>query len=133
MATASMNHLHIAALCAAREHARLSDDPGPARALEVVGRVACMVQVWPASSQMPPGSLPLPVPDGALERCKAAILEAVHYHGAPVLRKQLLTLLREAGEHYGASTVAKALARLTAAGELVNRRGARGYRLPEWA
>jgi hypothetical protein len=29
--------------------------------------------------------------------------------------------------------VAKALAELTAAGELVNRKDKRGYRLPEWA
>ena len=33
---------------------------------------------------------------------------------------------------HGAGTVAKALAELTAAGELVNRRDKRGYRLPEW-
>ena len=33
---------------------------------------------------------------------------------------------------HGAGTVAKALADLTAAGELVNPRDRRGYRLPDW-
>ena len=33
---------------------------------------------------------------------------------------------------HGAGTVAKALAELTAAGELVNPKDKRGYRLPEW-
>jgi hypothetical protein len=37
-----------------------------------------------------------------------------------------------AGKHHGPGTVAKALADLTAAGELVNPKDKKGYRLPEW-
>jgi hypothetical protein len=40
--------------------------------------------------------------------------------------------LREAKRMRGAGTVAKALADLRAAGELVNPKDKRGYRLPEW-
>jgi hypothetical protein len=40
--------------------------------------------------------------------------------------------LKSAGKQHGADTVAKALADLTAAGELVNPKDKKGYRLPQW-
>jgi hypothetical protein len=44
----------------------------------------------------------------------------------------VLRALRAAGKEHGVGTVAKALADLTAAGELVNLKDKRGYRLPDW-
>lgn len=41
-------------------------------------------------------------------------------------------MLRERGIGHGPGTVVKALAELTAAGELVKPRDRRGYRLPDW-
>jgi hypothetical protein len=61
--------------------------------------------------------------------CKRDILTAVQEAGDPLTRKELVKMPR--GRH-GDSTLAKALADLTAAGELVNRKNQRGYRLPEW-
>ncbi len=52
---------------------------------------------------------------------------------ASVLRKRTGVTRKEfAGKHHGPGTVAKALADLTAAGELVNPKDKKGYRLPEW-
>lgn len=126
-----MNHLKTAARRIAQAHARQDATPTPARAFEVVGDVACVVQVWRAAAKMPT-SQSLQQHASEREGCRADIIEAVRYAGEPVGRKEILTLLREAGEHHGAGTVAKALADLTATGELVNRRDGRGYRLPEW-
>jgi hypothetical protein len=50
------------------------------------------------------------------------ILVAVREVGRPLTRKQVLWALREQGTPHGPGTVAKALADLTVAGELVNRR-----------
>jgi hypothetical protein len=52
--------------------------------------------------------------------------------GRPFTKKQVITAVRRAGQTHGPGTVAKALADLTGAGELVNPRDHRGYRLPEW-
>jgi hypothetical protein len=40
--------------------------------------------------------------------------------------------LKDTGASHGAGTVMKALAELTAAGELVNHKDKKGYRLPAW-
>ena len=50
----------------------------------------------------------------------------------PLTRKQVLKAIRATGKDHGYGTVAKALADLTAAGELVNPKDKRGYRLPAW-
>jgi hypothetical protein len=52
--------------------------------------------------------------------------------GRPLFRKEVVRALKDAGKGHGAGTVAKALADLTAAGELMNLRDKRGYRLPDW-
>ena len=52
--------------------------------------------------------------------------------GRPLTRKEVVRALRAAGAPHGAGTVGKALADLTAAGDLVNPRDKRGYRLPDW-
>jgi len=57
---------------------------------------------------------------------------AVRGAGRPLTRKEVVRALKASRLGHGAGTVAKALAELTAAGELVNRRDKRGYRLPEW-
>jgi hypothetical protein len=52
--------------------------------------------------------------------------------GRPLTRKEVVRALKDAGAAHGAGTVAKALAELTVAGELVNHKDKQGYRLPEW-
>lgn len=52
--------------------------------------------------------------------------------GRPLTRKQLVRGLKDAGRPHGVGTVAKALAELTKAGDLVNPKDKRGYRLPGW-
>ena len=74
---------------------------------------------------------PLP-PSGGRGRCRADILAAVAAGGRPLTRKEVVRALRDAGVPHGVGTVAKALAELTAAGELLNPRDKRGYRLPGW-
>lgn len=61
-------------------------------------------------------------------RCRADIVAAVRAAGGPVTRKDIVRLLRPTG--HGASTIVKALADLTAAGDLVNLLDKRGYCLP---
>jgi hypothetical protein len=60
------------------------------------------------------------------------VLAAVRAAGCPLTRKEVVRALKESGAAHGAGTVAKALAELTASGELVNLRNKKGYRLPEW-
>ena len=64
--------------------------------------------------------------------CKQDLLLVICEAGRPMTRKQLVKALREAKKPHGLGTVAKALADLTALGELVNPRDKRGYRLAEW-
>ena len=52
--------------------------------------------------------------------------------GRAVTRKDVVRALRDSGKVHGPSTVAKALADLTAAGELFNPKDKKGYRLAEW-
>jgi hypothetical protein len=70
---------------------------------------------------------------GGRTECKKDIVGDVKTAGRAVTRKDALKALRTAGKEHGPGTVAKALADLTASGELVNPRDQRGYRLPEWA
>jgi hypothetical protein len=71
-------------------------------------------------------------PGGGREGCRRDVLAAVHAAGQPLTRKEVVRALKSAGAMHGAGTVAKALAELTATGELVNRKDKRGYRLPAW-
>ena len=66
------------------------------------------------------------------EQCRLDVMAAVREAGRPLTRKEVVRVLKAGKKGHGAGTVAKALAELTAAGGLVNRRDKRGYRLPEW-
>ena len=62
----------------------------------------------------------------------AKVVEVVATAGRTLTRKQVVRALKVAGKDHGVGTVAKALADLTAAGELVNPKDKKGYRLPDW-
>lgn len=64
--------------------------------------------------------------------CKADIVAVVKAAKQALTRKEVIRALRFAGKTHGPSTVAKALADLTAAGELVNPKDKKGYRLAGW-
>lgn len=105
----------------------------PLRVLETDGRKSCLILVWDATDQMPT------IGEERRERereprvqCKQDILEAIRAAGKPLTHKQLVKAFRETKKGHGVSTVAKALADLTTAGELVNRMDRQGYRLAEW-
>jgi hypothetical protein len=121
---------------AARELLRvLADLPRPPtlRVADVGGRVACLIHVWDAVQLMPTaGSERRRRPKGARAECKAAILEVVRAAGHALTRKEIVRALRLAGKNHGPGTVAKALADLTTAGELVNPQDKKGYRLAGW-
>ncbi len=103
----------------------LADFPElPLRVTQADGRVACMIQVWDATRVMPT------VRRGERVGCKKDILDLVREAGRPLTRKEVVKAFR--GRH-GPGTVAKALADLTSAGELMNPKDKRGYRMPEWA
>ncbi len=76
------------------------------------------------------GLIVRPADRDSADRFGARVREAES--GRPLTRRQVIRLLREAGLSHGPGTVGKALADLTAVGELVNPRDKRGYRLPEW-
>jgi hypothetical protein len=122
-----------AVTAAARDLLRvLAASPGPVavRVTEADGRLACLLAVWEVGEVMPTAAGERR--KGERAECKRDILAAVAEAGRPLTRKQLVRVLRERGTGHGPSTVAKALADLTAAGELVNRKDKRGYRLPDW-
>ena len=52
--------------------------------------------------------------------------------GRALTRKEVVKALKVAGKRHGPGTVAKALADLTAAGELVNPKDKKGYRPAGW-
>ena len=52
--------------------------------------------------------------------------------GRPLTAKEVVQALRRQGRPHGPGTVTKALAELTRAGELVNPKDKRGYRLATW-
>jgi hypothetical protein len=117
--------------------ARLAAIPDGRRSVRVAcagDGLACLVLVWKADGRMPTalGEGPRSRKSGVREQCRSDVLAAVRTADRPLTRKEVLRALRTARSGHGAGTVAKALAELTAAGELVNRRDKRGYRLPEW-
>lgn len=110
----------------------LADRPGPltVRATAGDGRRGCLILVWEGGGGMP--TMAGGRRRGERAGCRADILAAVRAAGRPLTRRQVVRALRERGTGHGPGTVAKALAELTAAGELVNPRDRRGYRLPDW-
>jgi hypothetical protein len=121
---------------AARELLRLlAELPNPptVRVAEVDGRVACLIQVWDASLLMPTtGAERRKRASGGRTECKADIVEVVRAAKQALTRKEIVRALKSAGKTHGPSTVAKALADLTTAGELVNPKDKKGYRLAGW-
>jgi hypothetical protein len=112
----------------------LADLPAPPtlRVAEVEGRVACLLLVWDSARVMPTVGAERRRRTGRRAGCKEDIVGVVRAAGRPVTRKEVVKALRAAGKDHGPGTVAKALADLTASGELVNPKDKRGYRLPEW-
>jgi hypothetical protein len=108
-------------------------DPPTARVTEADGRVACLILVWDAGRQMPTArGESRGRRSGRRAGCREDILAVLRAAGRPLTRKQVVKALREAKAGHGLGTVAKALAELTRAGELVNPQDKRGYRLPGW-
>lgn len=107
--------------------------PPMLRVADVEGRVACLIQVWDARQCMPTaGAERKRRAKGGREGCKADIVEVVKAAGEALTRKEVIRALRLAGKAHGPGTVAKALADLTGAGELVNPKDKKGYRLSGW-
>lgn len=103
------------------------------RVADVEGRVACLIQVWDAKQLMPTvGAERRRRAKGGREGCKADIVEVVKSAGQALTRKEVVRALKLAGKSHGSGTVAKALADLTASGELVNPKDKKGYRLAGW-
>ena len=103
------------------------------RVAEVEGEVACLIQVWSARQMMPTvGAERRRRGTGGRAECKEDILDVVRTAGTAITRKEVLRELRLAGKQHGPGTVTKALADLTASGELVNPKDKKGYRMPEW-
>ena len=116
-----------------RALAELSVRTGALRVAEVEGELACLVQVWPSKEVMPVASAERRRrASGPRALCRKDIVEVVRAAGRPLTSKEVVRALRDAGRPHGSGTVAKALADLTKAGELVNTRDKRGYRLPDW-
>lgn len=105
----------------------------PLRVVEADCGLACLIQVWDASGSMPTVAAERRSRTaGRRAGCRQDILAVIRDAGRPITRKQIVKALREARKCHGPGTVAKALAELTASGELVNPRDKRGYRLAEW-
>jgi hypothetical protein len=103
------------------------------RVAEAEGGVACLIIVWDARQAMPTAAAERRRRSGGGRKsCQQDVVGVVEAAGRPLTRKEVVKALREAGKDHGPGTVAKALADLTSAGELVNPRDKRGYRLPEW-
>jgi len=107
--------------------------PPTLRVAEVEGRVACLILVWDAAQAMPIIGVERHLrKSGGRDGCKRDILEVIRAAGQPLTRKEIVSALRLARKVHGVGTVAKALADLTATGELQNPKDKKGYRLPEW-
>jgi hypothetical protein len=121
---------------AARELLRaLAELPYPPtlRVADADRRLACLIQVWDAKLVMPTvGAERRRRKSGGREGCKADIVEVIKTVGKALTRKEVIRALKSAGKNHGPGTVAKALADLTAAGELVNPKDKKGYRLADW-
>ncbi|WP_439628234.1 hypothetical protein [Gemmata sp.] len=103
--------------------------PPTVRVADAEEGVACLVLVWDAKRAMPTVRWRSP---GGRTGCKADVVAVVAAAGRSLTRKEVLRALKAAGKRHGPGTVDKALADLTAGGELVNPRDGRGYRLPTW-
>jgi hypothetical protein len=113
----------------------LADLPGPTalRVAEAEGRLACLILVWDSAQAMPVAAAERRRRAvGGRAECKRDIVMVLRSANRPLTRKQVLKALRVAGRVHGYGTVAKALADLTAGGELVNPMDKKGYRLPAW-
>jgi hypothetical protein len=113
----------------------LSEYPVPPalRVVEIEGRMACLILVWDAAKEMPTiRAERRRQSGGARATCKADIVDVIRAANQPLTRKEVIQELRKARKHHGRGTVAKALADLTAAGELSNPKDKKGYRMPEW-
>jgi hypothetical protein len=107
--------------------------PPTLRVAEVEGGVACLIQVWAAARLMPTvGGERRRRASGERAECKADIVEVVKAAKGALTRKEIVRALKGAGKSHGPGTVAKALADLTNAGELVNPKDKKGYRLSGW-
>jgi hypothetical protein len=102
------------------------------RVVDVEGSVACLVLVWNTDRPMPVAAAERRKRTGGRQECKRDVVQVVRDAGQALTRKEVVKALRLAAKDHGPGTVAKALADLTAAGELVNLKDKRGYRLPEW-
>lgn len=97
------------------------------------GGLACLVLVWPADARIPTARGEQVKPAGKRrERCREDILAVIRAEGRPLTYKEVVRELKDAGAKHGSSTVAKALADLTAGGELINPKDKKGYRMPGW-
>jgi hypothetical protein len=94
--------------------------------------MACLVQVWPVRTWMPTAKEERLVPGYRRKRCREDVVAVVSSASRPLTRKEIVRALKDAKAGHGVGTIAKALAELTATGELVNSRDRRGYRLPSW-
>jgi hypothetical protein len=94
--------------------------------------LTCVVQVWPVRTQMPTASGERRVPGSRRRQCREDVIAVVSAAGHPLTRKEVIRALKDAKTGHGVGTIAKALAELTASGEMVNTRDRRGYRLPSW-
>ncbi len=107
--------------------------PPTVRVADAEGRVACLIQVWDAARVMPTaGAERVRRTKGGRAGCKADIVAVVTDAGRALTRKEVVRALKGAGKRHGPGTVAKALADLTAAGELVNPKDKKGYRPAGW-
>lgn len=110
--------------------AELADLPA-LRVADADRGVACLIQVWRVPGKMPTADDERKQAGGRAG-CRADILTVIRHAGRALTHKQLVRALREAGTPHGPGTVMKALAELTRAGELVNPKDKRGYRLASW-
>ncbi len=103
------------------------------RVADTQGRAACLILLWDASQPMPLAGAERRqrVGQGRLQ-CKMDLVEVLRSSGRPLVARDLERALQQAGKTHRSSAVARALADLTAAGELVNARDRKGYRLPDW-
>jgi hypothetical protein len=93
------------------------------------------LEVWQEGQPAPPAAPPRRANAERRRQCRADLVAALAARGRPMTRKELAAALRPCPGRpgHGAGTVAKAPAELTAAGQLVNVRDERGYRLTAWA
>jgi hypothetical protein len=94
--------------------------------------MACLVQVWPMRTQMPTAKGDRLVPGSRRKQCREDVVAVVSTAGHPLTRKEIIRALKDMKAGHGVGTIAKALAELTASGELVNTRDRRGYRQLSW-